>query len=103
MCLTYFVLYIYKYILCNNQQHIGMTSIKKMIHVISYFWQRLPKIFVIFVNNKLDAQFFFSCIFISILYMFQPAMSSSSGELIVSIRHLVYVTRVDDGLVCRFE
>ena len=30
--------------------------------------------------------------FISILYMFQAAMCPSSGELIVSIRHLVYVT-----------
>jgi len=43
------------------------------------------------VNNQLDAQFF-SCIFISILYMFRTAMCPSSGELIVSIRHLVYVT-----------
>jgi len=30
--------------------------------------------------------------FISILYMFRAAMCPSSGELIVSIRHLVYVT-----------
>ena len=30
--------------------------------------------------------------FISILYMFRAAIFSSSGELIVSIRHLVYVT-----------
>jgi hypothetical protein len=30
--------------------------------------------------------------FISILYMFRAAMCQSSGELIVSIRHLVYVT-----------
>jgi len=30
--------------------------------------------------------------FISILYMFQTAMCPSSGELIVSIWHLVYVT-----------
>ena len=34
----------------------------------------------------------FSCMFISILYMFRAAMCPSSGELIVSIRHLVYVT-----------
>jgi hypothetical protein len=33
----------------------------------------------------------FSCIFISILYMFQAAMCPLSGELIVSIRYLVYV------------
>jgi len=30
--------------------------------------------------------------FISILYMFRAATYPSSGELIVSIRHLVYVT-----------
>ena len=30
--------------------------------------------------------------FISIVYMFRAAMCPSSGELIVSIRHLVYVT-----------
>jgi hypothetical protein len=47
---------------------------------------------IIFVNNQLDAQFLFSCIFISILSMFRAAMCPSSGELIVSIRHLVYVT-----------
>ena len=34
----------------------------------------------------------FSCMFISILYLFQAAMCPSSGELIVPIRHLVYVT-----------
>jgi len=34
----------------------------------------------------------FSCMFISILYMFRAAMCPSSGELIVSKRHLVYVT-----------
>jgi hypothetical protein len=51
-----------------------------------------PCISVYSVNNQLDAQFFFSFMFISILYMFRAAMCSSSGELIVSIRHLVYVT-----------
>jgi len=30
--------------------------------------------------------------FISILYMFRTAMCPSSGELIESMRHLVYVT-----------
>ena len=34
----------------------------------------------------------FSCMFISILYMFRAAMCPSSGELIVSVLHLVYVT-----------
>jgi len=31
--------------------------------------------------------------------MFRAAMCPSSGELLVSIRRLVYVTRVDDHLV----
>ena len=34
----------------------------------------------------------FPCMFISILYMFRATICSSSGESIVSIRHLVYVT-----------
>jgi len=34
----------------------------------------------------------FSYTFISILYMFRAPMFSSSGESILSIRHLVYVT-----------
>jgi len=46
---------------------------------------------IIFVNNQLDANYF-SGVFISILYMFRAAMCLSSEELIVSIRHLVYVT-----------
>ena len=50
---------------------------------------------IIFVNNQLDAQFFFLYLFIPILYMFRATKCSSSGESIVSIRHLVYVT------VCR--
>jgi len=35
---------------------------------------------------------FFYIVFIFILYMFRAAMCTSSGELIVSLRHLVYVT-----------
>jgi len=37
--------------------------------------------------------------------MFRAAMCPSSGELILSMRHLVYVTlyTVDDRLVCRSE
>jgi len=45
----------------------------------------------ILVNNQLDAQLFFSYIFIPILYMFRAPLCSSSGESIVLI-HLVYVT-----------
>jgi len=42
---------------------------------------------IIFVNNQLDAKFFFLNEFISILYMFRAALCSSSGESIVSILH----------------
>jgi len=44
------------------------------------------------VNNQLDAQFFFLYLFIPVLYMFRAIKCSSSGESIVSIRPLVYVT-----------
>ena len=50
----------------------------------------------VFVNNQIDAQFFFSYLFIPVLYMFRATKCSSSGESIVSIRPLVYVT------VCRW-
>ena len=45
-----------------------------------------------FVNNQPDAQFFLLHLFIPVLYMFRETMCSSSGESIVSIRPLVYVT-----------
>jgi hypothetical protein len=47
---------------------------------------------IILVNKQLAAQFFFNICFISILYMFWVSTCPSSEELIVSIRHLVYVT-----------
>ena len=47
--------------------------------------------FKIFVN-KPNLCTIFSYMFISILYMFRAAMCPLSGELIVSMRHLVYVT-----------
>ena len=42
------------------------------------------------VNNQLDALFF--NVSISLLYMFRATQRSSSGESIVSIHHLVYIT-----------
>jgi len=45
----------------------------------------------IFVYNQLDVQLYFLYFFIRILYMVRATKcSSSSGESIVSIRHLVY-------------
>jgi hypothetical protein len=46
---------------------------------------------IILVNDQRDAQFFFY-LFILILYMFRATSCSSSGESIISIQHLVYVT-----------
>jgi len=43
----------------------------------------------ILVNNQIDALFY---VFISLLYMFRATQCSSSGESIVSIHHLVYIT-----------
>ena len=45
----------------------------------------------------------FSYMFISVLYMFRAAMCPSSGELIISVRYLVYVTLCRWSLVCRSE
>ena len=47
---------------------------------------------IILVNDQLDAQLFFSYMFIPDLYMFRAHMCSSSEESIVLIWHLVYVT-----------
>jgi len=46
----------------------------------------------VFVNNQLDAQFFFLYLFIQIPYMFRATNCSSSRESVVSIRPLVYIT-----------
>ena len=44
------------------------------------------------VNNQLDSQFFFIYLCNPIIYMSRATKCSSSGESIVSIRPLVYVT-----------
>jgi hypothetical protein len=53
-----------------------------------FYWPCISVWFLIY--DQLDAQFF--SVFISILYMFRATSCSSSGESIVSIQHLVYVT-----------
>ena len=47
---------------------------------------------ILILINKLDLQFLLY-ILIPILYMLRATMCSSSGESIVSIQHLVYVSR----------
>jgi len=56
----------------------------------------------ILVNNQLDAKFF-SCMFISIHYMFRAAMCPSSGELLYQCDSWFMSLCVDDRLVCRLE
>ena len=54
---------------------------------------------MLLVSNEL-AQFF-SCIFISILYMFRAAMCPSSGELLYQCDTWFMSLCIDDRLVCR--
>ena len=69
------------------------SNIRKETHGILELCVLLTvRLVIIFVNNQLDANYFFSRMFISILYMFRTATCPSSGESIVSIRHLVCVT-----------
>jgi hypothetical protein len=56
------------------------------------YWYILKRVSVIIFVNKPNRCTIFSYMFISILYVFQAAMCPSSGEAIVSMRHLVYVT-----------
>jgi len=45
-----------------------------------------------FLVNKTNLMHNFSFMFISTLYMFRAAMCPSSGEITLSMRHLVFVT-----------
>jgi hypothetical protein len=46
---------------------------------------------ILIVNDQLDAQFFFY-VFISVLCRFGATSCSSSGESVVSIKNLLFVT-----------
>jgi hypothetical protein len=75
-----------------------MNNYPKPILIIAYYTDTMFNIFYILlavhlctirVNNQLDALF---NVFISPLYVFQATQCSSSGESIVSIHYLVYIT-----------
>jgi hypothetical protein len=69
------------------------TMLEPALRVYKIFYILLTvHLGIILVNNQPDAQFLFHICFISILYMFRASTCPLSGELIVSIRHLVYVT-----------
>jgi hypothetical protein len=70
---------------------ISTLILRKTNFLISTKIQRGYLLKRILINNQIDAQFLL-CIFISILYMFRATLCSLSGESIVSIQHLVYVT-----------
>jgi len=73
------------------------VSLKSPCIILPEFYVLLTvHLITIFVNNQPDAQLFFLYLFIPIHYMFRATKCSSSGESIVSIRPLVYVT------VCRW-
>jgi len=59
--------------------------------LIEYYVLLTVHLIRVFVNNQLDAQFFFLYLLIPILYVFRATKCSSSGEAVVSIRPLVYV------------
>jgi len=58
--------------------------------LLYFFGRHLITFFV--KKTNLRAQFFFLSLFIPILYMFRATKCSSSGQSIVSIRPLIYVT-----------
>jgi hypothetical protein len=82
------------------------THVRKSGYKMERFYVSLTvHLGIIPVNNQLDAQFFFSYMFVSIFYMFRATSCSSSGESIVSIQLLVYVTlcRWPSGMQVRKE
>ena len=71
---------------CGRRKSTDMTKL-----IIDFFLNVLLTVYLIriFVNNQLDAQFFFLYLLIPILYMFRTTKCSSSGESIVSIPLLI--------------
>jgi plasmid maintenance system antidote protein VapI len=83
-CMFISVLYTFRPAMCPSSGELNV-SIRHLVYVTVYRWS-----FGVQVWMKLQSSF--SCMFISNLYMFRATMCPSSGELIVSIRHQVYVT-----------
>ena len=76
----------------NTNCLLNLISPHSYFKIKVYFKKPKKTLPLIFVKNKLDAQFFFLYLFIPILYMFRATKCSSSRESIVSIRPPVYVT-----------
>ena len=54
-------------------------------HLFPFYILLTVHFITVFVNNQLDAQFFFLYLFSSVLYKFRATKCSSSGESTVSI------------------
>ena len=101
LLMCFFVCFTVTYACVGFIFHLPMTSHKYYLEVKSPLrFESLYKnifffVFLTFhlgtirVNNQLDALF---NVFISLLYMFRATKYSSSGESIVPIHHLVYIT-----------
>jgi len=104
------ILYMFRAAMCPSSGEV-IVSIRHLVHVTLYRWPFGVQVWMRLIqtcapNGHLYRVTYtrchidtidlthnsFSCMFISILYMFRAAMCPSSGELIVSIRHLVWVT-----------
>jgi len=76
--------------LLNRSNRLGIIITHKT--KIGFYVLLTAHLITFFANNQVDAQFFLVYLFIPILHMFRATRCSSSGESVVSIRPLVYVT-----------
>ena len=95
-----FILWIHTYVhtRTSNELKLNHTNCNKIIRStkkrMSVYWIISCKELKLIIPCKYTnwRTIIFSCVFISILYMFWAAKCSSSGDSIISIRHLIYVT-----------
>jgi len=78
------ILHMFRAAMCPSSGEL-IVSIRHLVYVTVYRWPFGVQVWTCTPNSHLYRV-------ISILYMFRAAMCPSSGELIVSIQHLVYVT-----------
>jgi hypothetical protein len=73
----------------------SLTTLLSSRTDVRFLRSRLAKNYTKWTNylmNKTNLMHIFSCMFISILSMFRATICPSSGEITVSVRHLVFVT-----------
>ena len=74
------------------RRHTTFVTIRYFLLLRTFYVTLTVHFGSVLANIQLDAQFFFSYIFIPILYIFRAPLCSSSGESIVLMWNLVYVT-----------